>query len=134
MNKMENLINETIQLEHETSLLRDKLKVKENILLNKTSKISFELYRNFIDNNWEHLNSVDSYFNIFIEDKLIVRKVLFDKIYNNHLAVFKLLNQNNLNINISKNIIQEEYTSNSVVIDKKQLDFLSQYYKIAYLN
>jgi hypothetical protein len=131
---MENLINETIQLEHETSLLRDKLKVKENILLNKISKISFELYRNFIDNNWEHLNSVDSYFNIFIEDKLIVRKVLFDKIYNNHLAVFKLLNQNNLNINVSKNIIQEEYTSNSVVIDKKQLDFLSQYYKIAYLN
>jgi uncharacterized coiled-coil protein SlyX len=121
---MKHLIEKIIKQEKKLDNLNKIIKEKNKKLLDIQSKVCFHLYEEFIENNWNKLDSANSYFKIQLDKKLIIREIKFEQKYNDDLAVFKPIQ----NINLYKNLTLESFDTDRMVVDKKQLEYLSKYY------
>ncbi len=127
INKLEKIFEDEKKLEEE----RKKIEVKSEEIFNEKAKIAFELYSEFIKNNSE-FNKNSRYFKLYIDaGYFMVEELVFSKVYDN-IVEFKHKSQyrQHHSVNLFLDIKQVDYTSNSVVIDKKQLDKLSKYFKV----
>jgi hypothetical protein len=127
INRLEKIFEDEKKLEEEIK----KIKIKSDKIFNEKAKIAFYLYSEFIKNNSE-FNKNSKYFKLYIDNGyFMVEELVFSKIYNNIIEFnHKSKYRQNHFVNLFLDIKQVDYTSNSVVVDEKQLDRLSKYFKV----
>ncbi len=69
---------------------------------------------------------------MYLEERLVVYEIIFDKKYNNSFAVFLPTGPQKINYNLYSDVKQKDYESNGAIIDKNQLNNLSKYYQVVY--
>jgi hypothetical protein len=127
INRLEKIFEDEKKLEEEIK----KIKIKSEKIFNEKAKIAFHLYSEFIKNNSE-FNKNSRYFKLYIDNGyFMVEELVFSRIYNKTIE-FRNKSEYRQNhfVNLFLDIKQVDYTSNSVIIDEKQLDRLSKYFKV----
>ena len=129
---MENYIKEALSPLFETEkelhrLLRDTQK-KLNDLDGEKSRFAYELYKEFVDKNWDQLDRFTSYYYVYLNmdgESLPVQKVVLTETIGKW-AVFQPCGPQNMNINVELGLCEKDYESTSVVVDEEQFQNLQK--------
>ena len=110
------------KLRDEIKQRKDRLQEDEVVLYQRKSQMTFELYLEFMKNNWDSLSINSKYYYLSFDKMLRIEKIKFIKMFSN-FAVFKPINidQHHRDINLFANVIEADYNSSSAVIDENQL-------------
>lgn len=134
---MKNLLElkEIAKEEKVLQLKRDKLQEEQNRLHGRTSKIAYQLYKIFIDKNWDCLNRDEIYYYLYLEfrsdNTLIMEELNYIDTYSEKIADFSIVSEfQNRRVNLYPNVDEDNYNSISVVIDKEQLAELEELFVI----
>ena len=122
---LNSIVEKEVELERKRELLDEEIMVLDK----DKSYIVYKLYKEFVDKNWNCLNKNDVYYYIHLDWRekkgFRLQKVKFNQMYaNDKFAVFSPLEDNvfcNMNINVSRDDSEAEYTSSCVIIDNNQL-------------
>ena len=128
---MEKTLNNLFNNSLKVAKIFAKYKKENDKLFKKQSAIAYELQKTFFERN-QNLFTDEKYYYLHIEDQsLLVEESRFIK-YNNSYAEFAHTSPNRQNhiIYLELSISIEEYSSNSAMVDKIQLDELAQFCKI----
>jgi len=114
----------------------EKLRKKEEQLYTDVSKIVYQLYKVFIDKNWNSLDEYQTYYYLHLEFRsdniLIMEELKYINTYSEKIADFSVVGnfQNSRRVNLYPEVEEEGYNSISVIIDKEQLSELEKLFVI----
>ena len=122
--------------EKKLHLKRDELDEEQNKLYSRTSKIAYQLYRTFIDKNWNYLDRFETYYYLHLEfhsdNTLTMEELKYLNTYSGKIAEFSVVGefQQNRRVNLLPDVDVDNYDSVSVIIDKNQLAELREIFVI----
>ena len=121
--------------EKELQLKRDKLDEEQNRLYGRISKLAYQMYQVFIDENWDCLDRNETYYYLYLEfhddNTLIMEELNYLETYSEKIAEFSIVSEfQNRRVNLYPDIDEDNYESISVVIDKNQLSELREMFLI----
>ena len=121
--------------EKELQLKRDKLDEEQNRLYGRISKLAYQMYQVFIDENWDCLDRNETYYYLYLEfhddNTLIMEELNYLETYSEKIAEFSIVSEfQNRRVNLYPDVDEDNYDSISVVIDKEQLFELEEMFVI----
>ncbi len=129
-------LKQIVKEDKELQLKQDKLDEEQNKLYSRISKIAYQLYRTFIDKNWNYLDRFETYYYLHLEfhsdNTLTMEELKYLNTYSGKIAEFSVVGefQQNRRVNLLPDVDVDNYDSVSVIIDKNQLAELRKIFVI----
>ena len=108
-----------------------KLRHKKEKIYTKMENFAYQLYQDFLK-NIDSLNKYEKYFYVHIQDEsLFIEELRYHNKYTN-IIEFKHISEHrrNIAVNIYLDVIKEDYTSSSVVVNQNQFQILLNNFEV----